>query len=274
MVNLSWRPYGDGRPVGPGDVVAPDERLSWPRTIGIGVQHVLAMFGATFLVPLLTGFPPATTLFFSGLGTLLFLVITGNRLPSYLGSSLRVHRAGHRRDGERAARGRRARRHRGRRPAARGRRRRRCTFAGTRWIEFLMPPVVTGDDRRAHRPQPGAHVVGQLSSSQPVHGARHAGRDRRCACVLFRGLLGRLSILARRRRRVRSSRCSSQDRGRLRRASRGAAWVGLPDFTAPRVRARRRDRCCSLPVVLVLIAENVGPRQGGRVDDRPRRSTT
>jgi len=45
------------------------------------------MFGATFLVPLLTGFPVSTTLLFSGIGTLLFLVITGNRLPSYLGSS-------------------------------------------------------------------------------------------------------------------------------------------------------------------------------------------
>jgi xanthine/uracil permease len=50
-------------------VVAPDERLGWPRTIGIGAQHVVAMFGATFLVPVLTGFPPATTLLFSGVGT-------------------------------------------------------------------------------------------------------------------------------------------------------------------------------------------------------------
>ena len=86
---LGWRVYGDGRTVPPGEVVAPEERLSWGRTIGIGIQHVLAMFGATFLVPILTGFPPATTLFFSGLGTLLFLLITGNRLPSYLGSSFR-----------------------------------------------------------------------------------------------------------------------------------------------------------------------------------------
>ena len=68
-------------------VVAPDERLDWPRTVGIGAQHVVAMFGATFLVPVLTGFPPATTLLFSGIGTILFLLITGNRLPSYLGSS-------------------------------------------------------------------------------------------------------------------------------------------------------------------------------------------
>src|SRR5437588_8385887 len=84
---FSWKLYGDGKTPPPGAAVAPDERLSWPRTIGIGVQHVLAMFGATFLVPLLTGFPPATTLFFSGVGTLVFLVITGNRVPSYLGSS-------------------------------------------------------------------------------------------------------------------------------------------------------------------------------------------
>ena len=48
------------------------------------------MFGATFLVPVLTGFPPATTLLFSGVGTILFLLITGNRLPSYLGSSFSV----------------------------------------------------------------------------------------------------------------------------------------------------------------------------------------
>src|SRR3954469_15845042 len=82
---MSWKPV-------PSDayVVAPDERLSWPRTFGIGAQHVVAMFGSTFLVPVLTGFPPATTLLFSGLGTVLFLVITGNRLPSYLGSSFAV----------------------------------------------------------------------------------------------------------------------------------------------------------------------------------------
>src|SRR3954466_8809724 len=71
-------------------VVAPDERLDWPRTIGIGAQHVVAMFGATFLVPVLTGLQPATTLLFSGVGTVLFLIITGNRLPSYLGSSFSV----------------------------------------------------------------------------------------------------------------------------------------------------------------------------------------
>lgn len=81
---MSWTIHGDGRSVSPGDVVKPGERLSWPRTIGLGGQHVVAMFGATFLVPIITGFDPSTTLLFSGLGTLLFLLLTRNRLPSYL----------------------------------------------------------------------------------------------------------------------------------------------------------------------------------------------
>jgi len=58
----TWSLHGDGKTVTPGEVVAPNERLSWPRTIGIGAQHVAAMFGATFLVPIITGFPPSTTL--------------------------------------------------------------------------------------------------------------------------------------------------------------------------------------------------------------------
>nr|WP_017204271.1 solute carrier family 23 protein [Microbacterium barkeri] len=82
-----WKLHGNGRTVEPGAVVAPEERLSWPATIAIGAQHVVAMFGATFLVPTLTGFPVSTTLLFSGLGTLIFLLITKNQLPSYLGSS-------------------------------------------------------------------------------------------------------------------------------------------------------------------------------------------
>ena len=84
---LPWKLHGDGKTVGQDAIVLPEERLSWGRTIGFGTQHVVAMFGATFLVPLITGFPPTATLFFSGLGTMLFLLMTGNRLPSYLGSS-------------------------------------------------------------------------------------------------------------------------------------------------------------------------------------------
>src|SRR3954467_12985624 len=70
-----------------GHVVAPDERLAWPAMFGLGAQHVLAMFGSTAVVPVLTGFPVSTTLLFSGIGTLMFVLITGNRVPSYTGSS-------------------------------------------------------------------------------------------------------------------------------------------------------------------------------------------
>ncbi|HEV7957022.1 MAG TPA: nitrate reductase, partial [Marisediminicola sp.] len=65
---LPWKLHGDGRTVPHDEIVLPEERLSWWRTIGFGGQHVVAMFGATFLVPLITGFPPSTTLLFSGLG--------------------------------------------------------------------------------------------------------------------------------------------------------------------------------------------------------------
>ena len=147
-----WTLHGDGRSVKPGDVVAPHERLTWPRTIGIGVQHVVAMFGATFLVPLLTGFSPTTTLFFSGLGTLLFLGITAGRLPSYLGSSFALiapigavtgynasngglidsHKASLAQGGIIAV---------GLTLAVIGL---LVHFVGAGWIDKLMPPVVTG----------------------------------------------------------------------------------------------------------------------------------
>src|SRR5713101_2575511 len=59
-------------------IIAPDERLPWVQTIFVGLQHVLAMFGATVLAPILMGFNPNTAIFF---------VIVGGRVPSYLGSS-------------------------------------------------------------------------------------------------------------------------------------------------------------------------------------------
>jgi uracil-xanthine permease len=83
----TWKLHGDGSRVRPGEVVAPDERLSTPIMLGLGMQHVLAMFGSTALVPVLTGFPVSTTIFFSGIGTLLFVLMTRNRVPSYTGSS-------------------------------------------------------------------------------------------------------------------------------------------------------------------------------------------
>src|SRR5436189_1582870 len=75
-----WTPKTEG-------IIAPDERLPWGQTILVGLQHVLAMFGATVLGPILMGFDPNTAIFFSGIGTLLFFIVVGGRVPSYLGSS-------------------------------------------------------------------------------------------------------------------------------------------------------------------------------------------
>ena len=57
------------------------------KTIILGLQHTFAMFGATVLVPILTGLPISTTLLFAGLGTLLFHLITKGQVPAFLGSS-------------------------------------------------------------------------------------------------------------------------------------------------------------------------------------------
>ena len=130
------------------DVVAPDERLSWPQTLTLGVQHVVAMFGSTVLAPLLMGFDPNVAILMSGVGTLLFFVITGGRVPSYLGSSFAfigvviaaTAYAGHGLNANIAV-------------ALGGIVVCGALYTligavvmagGTRWIERLMPPVVTG----------------------------------------------------------------------------------------------------------------------------------
>ena len=70
-----------------GGVIGPHERLPWPQTAMMGVQHVIAMFGATVLAPILMGFDPNLAILMSGIGTLIFFLITGGKVPSYLGSS-------------------------------------------------------------------------------------------------------------------------------------------------------------------------------------------
>ena len=64
-----------------------NERLPLTRAIPLGLQHLFAMTGATILVPLLTGLSPTTALFASGIGTIIFLLLTGSKVPAYLGSS-------------------------------------------------------------------------------------------------------------------------------------------------------------------------------------------
>ncbi|MEV0613170.1 solute carrier family 23 protein [Nonomuraea sp. NPDC050404] len=84
---LRWKVHGDGKRLTPGEVVKPDERLSWPRMVGIGAQHVIAMFGATFVFPLVMGLDANLAVMMSGVATILFLLIVKGKVPSYVGSS-------------------------------------------------------------------------------------------------------------------------------------------------------------------------------------------
>ncbi|TYB68589.1 nitrate reductase [Nonomuraea sp. PA05] len=82
-----WTKHGDGKHLAPDEVVRPDERLSWPRMVGFGAQHVIAMFGATFVFPLVMGLDPNVAVMMSGVATILFLLIVKGKVPSYLGTS-------------------------------------------------------------------------------------------------------------------------------------------------------------------------------------------
>ena len=83
MTGISAGP-GSGRAKREGDVL-PEERLPAAQTVVVGVQHVVAMFGATVLAPILTGFDPNVAVLFSGIGTLIFFVAVAGKVPSYLG---------------------------------------------------------------------------------------------------------------------------------------------------------------------------------------------
>ena len=75
-----WKLKKDG-------IIAPDERLPTGQTLALGIQHVVAMFGSTILAPLLMGFDPNVAILMSGIGALIFFILVGGRVPSYLGSS-------------------------------------------------------------------------------------------------------------------------------------------------------------------------------------------
>ena len=70
-----------------GEAIYDATKLGTPRMVILGLQHMFAMFGATVLVPLITGLDVSTTLLFAGLGTLLFHFITKMKVPAFLGSS-------------------------------------------------------------------------------------------------------------------------------------------------------------------------------------------
>jgi uracil-xanthine permease len=87
MALLTWKVVYDGKTPPPGEAVAPDERLSWGRTVGLGAQHVVAMFGATFVFPIIMGLNANLAIMMSGIATICFLLIVQGKVPSYLGTS-------------------------------------------------------------------------------------------------------------------------------------------------------------------------------------------
>lgn len=248
---FGWQLHGDGKNITVGEVVAPHERLTWPRTVGIGMQHVIAMFGATLLVPTITGFPVTTTLLFSGIGTALFLLITRGRVPSYLGSSFAfiaplTASAGY---GQAAQLG--AVLSVGLVLMAVGL---VVKLAGPRVLDAVMPPVVTGAVVALIGLNLAPAAVGSFEA-QPLI-AVVTLLAILVVTAVGPGLLGRLGILV----GVVVGWVFAWVTGGLADervdALREAAWIGVPHLRGPSF--DWSVIALALPVVIVLIAENVG----------------
>jgi uracil-xanthine permease len=247
---MLWSVHGDGRRVRDGELIGAGERLSWPLMIGFGLQHVAAMISATILVPVAVGLPPATALLFSGVGTIVFLIITRNRVPAYLGSSFAfiAPLAVAKQHGIAAQLG-------------------AVVVAGgilivfgiavkalgVRLLESVLPPLVTG----------GLVLLIGLSmapyaadpfQAQPGIAAVTIGTILLCM-VLSRGLLARLSVLL----GVGVGWLLAIATGRIETgkvdALIDAPWLGVPEFHAPELLPS--VMVLSVPVVLVLVAETV-----------------
>ena len=248
-----------------GGVIAPDERLPWPQTAAMGVQHVIAMFGATVLAPILMGFDPNLAIFMSGVGTLLFYFITGGQVPSYLGSSFAfigvvIAATGYGGQGPNANL-----------PVALGAIivcgllyaliGALVNAVGTRWIERLMPPVVTGAV---------VAVIGLNLAAIPVKNMAASNFDSwmqlatfvsvALVAVFARGMVQRLLILVGLAiaTLIYVLLANGLGLGKPMDFSgiANAAWVGLPRFTAPEFSGNAM--LLIAPVALILVAENLG----------------
>lgn len=257
----SWRAV----PVAPGSVVAPDERLPWPHTIAMGVQHVIAMFGATVLAPLLMGFDPNVAILMSGLGTLIFFVVVGGRVPSYLGSSFAfigvvIAATGYAGSGPNTNLG----------VALGGIVACGLLYTliglvvmgtGTRWIEALMPPVVTGAV---------VAVIGLNLAGIPIKNMAPTSFDAWMQGLTFlavglvavrtRGMVQRLLILV--GLIVASALYAVLTNGLgLGKPIDFSGVIAAPWFGAPRFAAPVFDPAAMLliaPVAIILVAENLG----------------
>jgi uracil-xanthine permease len=245
-----WKVHGNGRHVAPGDVVRADERLNMPAMLGLGAQHILAMFGSTALVPVLIGFPVTTTILFSGIGTLLFCLITRNRVPSYTGSSFAfiapvIAAKAH-----------------GGVPAALGGI--LCAGvalflvglivdrAGYRVIELLLPPVVTGAIVALIGLNLAPVAKDQFTAQAGI--ALFTLAAILLMGVALRGLLALMSVFG----GVVAGYAFAGILGKVDWTKvHEAAWFGLPDFTTPTFNGHAI--LLIVPsVLLVLVAENAG----------------
>ncbi|WP_164962461.1 solute carrier family 23 protein [Rubrivivax sp. JA1026] len=256
-----WR---EVRPA-PGAVVAPDERLPWPQTAAMGVQHVIAMFGATVLAPILMGFDPNLAILMSGIGTLVFFLITGGKVPSYLGSSFAfigvvIAATGYAGQGANGNLG----------VALGGIIACGALYTliglivmavGTRWIEALMPPVVTGSV---------VAVIGLNLAGVPIKNMAPTSFDAWMQGVTFvcvagvavftRGFTQRLLILVGLivASIVYAVLTNGMGLGKAIDLSgvANAAWFGAPSFTSPVFDASAM--LLIAPVAIILVAENLG----------------
>jgi putative pyrimidine permease RutG len=262
---IGWREKRDG-------VIAPDERLPWPGTIAMGVQHVLAMFGATVVVPLIMGFDTNLALLFSGVGTLIFFVLVKGRVPSYLGSSFAFIGPVSAVIGSPAAGSLNA----GDIPKALGGILAAgllyaliglaVHFGGSSWIDALMPPLVTGAvviviglnlapaARGLVKDSPFLALITLLSIL--AIGLLSGGMLARLP-ILLGTAVGYLAALV-----FGGTSAGSQtygfiqiqgvDLGRVAEA----AWFGLPSFVTPSFDVRAISLIA--PAAIVLVAENTG----------------
>jgi len=249
----------------PGTVVAPDERLPWPQTAAMGVQHVIAMFGATVLAPILMGFDPNVAILMSGIGTLIFFVLVGGRVPSYLGSSFAfigvvIAASGYAGPGPNANLG----------VALGGIIACGAVYTliglivmgvGTKWVETLMPPVVTGAV---------VAVIGLNLAGIPVKNMAPTGFDAWMQAVTFvcvglvavytSGMTQRLLILVGLilASVVYAILTNGMGMGKPIDFSgiAAAAWFGAPKFASPVFDAKAM--LLIAPVAIILVAENLG----------------
>jgi putative pyrimidine permease RutG len=249
--------------------VAPDERLPTAQTIAMGVQHVVAMFGSTALAPILMGFDPNTSIFFSGIGTLIFFLLTGGRLPSYLGSSFAfigvvIAATGYAGTGPNANIG----------LALGGIIAAGLLYIaiglvvqvlGTGWIERLMPPIVTGTVVAAIGLNLAPVAVKMLGGAtfETAIGLLTAVAVGLIA-VRGQGVTGRLPILLGALFGYVLYAIGANGMGWAKPIDFSgvaqAAWFGLPKFSAPVF-----DGTAMLliaPVAVILVAENLGHVKG------------